>query len=319
VGLSKTTSGQYGVCALVAEAADTAIPYTPTIHFTGGPGYAANDLYFMASGFSDPQGPTTFGAVQWRIAEVEDPTSPLFGSQWPLPYEIQAAWTSPEMAPYRADIQIPAGAVEAGHAYRVRCRMKDSSGRWSHWSSPVQFVAGAALPTRPRLTLQVTEVMFNPPVSPSEDGWDSEDFEFIELMNTGTATVDLSGVRLTEGIEFAFAASSVTQLTPGQFVLVVRNRAAFECRYGAALASRVAGEYSGKLSNSGERLVLRDLQTGVLADFEFDGGWYDEADGQGMSLILLDPSHASGTQLSQKASWQPSHRWGGSPGGADLP
>jgi hypothetical protein len=319
VGLSKTTSGQYGVCALVAEAADTAIPYTPTIRFAGGPGYAANDLHFMASGFSDPQGPTTFGAVQWRIAEVEDPTSPLFGSQWPLPYEIQAAWTSPEIAPYRADIQIPAGAVEAGHAYRVRCRMKDSSGRWSHWSSPVQFVAGAALPTRPRLTLQVTEVMFNPPVSPSEDGWDSEDFEFIELMNTGTATVDLSGVRLTEGIEFAFAAGSVTQLTPGQFVLVVKNRAAFECRYGAALASRVAGQYSGKLSNSGERLVLRDLQTGVLADFEFDGGWYDAADGQGMSLVLLDPGHASGTQLSQKASWQPSHRWGGSPGGADLP
>jgi hypothetical protein len=318
-GLSKTASGQYGVYALVAEAADTAIPYTPTIRFIGGPGYAANDLYFLTSGFSDPQGPTTFGAVQWRIAEVQDPTSPLFGSQWPSPYEIQAAWTSAEITPYRSDIQIPAGAVEVGHAYRVRCRMKDSSGRWSHWSSPVQFVAGIALAGRPHLTLQVTEIMFNPPVSPSEDGWDTEDFEFIELMNTGTASVDLSGLRFTEGIEFAFSAGSVTQLSPGQYVLVAKNRAAFECRYGAALASRVAGEFSGKLSNSGERLVLKDLQTGVVADFEYDADWYGAADGQGMSLVLLDPGNAAGTQLSQKASWRPSSRWGGSPGGPDLP
>ena len=318
-GLSAVASGRYGVCSLVAEAADSAVPSTPVIRYVGAAGYPVNDLRFVTSAFSDPQGTASFGAVQWRIAEVTDVLSPLYDPNAPGRYEIEAAWTSAEISPFRGNVTIPAGGAEAGHAYRVRCRMKDTTGRWSHWSNPVQFTAGAPTAGASRLPLQITEVMYNPPASPVEDGWDRDEFEFIELMNVGSTTIDLSGVQFVEGVLFDFAEGTVTQLGPGQFVLVVENRAAFECRYGAGLAPHVAGQYSGKLSNGGEKIRLKDLQTGVLAEFEYGDDWYAATDGQGRSLVVVDPYHVTSGQLGQKASWRASYRWGGSPGAADVP
>jgi len=134
VGFSKVASGQYGVYALVAEAEDASIPRTPTVLYTGTPGYPTDDLRFTVSAFSDPQGAGTFGAMRWRIAEVSDASNPLYAAPGPRRYEIDPVWESQEMRPYLSAIRIPAGAVEIGRTYRVRCRMKDSTGRWSHWS-----------------------------------------------------------------------------------------------------------------------------------------------------------------------------------------
>ena len=39
-------------------------------------------------------------------------------------------------------ITLPAEVCRPGQTYRVRARYKDLTGRWSHWSNPVQFVAG---------------------------------------------------------------------------------------------------------------------------------------------------------------------------------
>jgi hypothetical protein len=44
------------------------------------------------------------------------------------------------------------------------------------------------------------------------------------------------------------------ELDPGEFVLVVENQAAFQSVYGTG--PRVAGEYTGSLSNGGEDIVL---------------------------------------------------------------
>jgi hypothetical protein len=274
-------------------------------------------LKFRASAYSGTIG--VFGAMKWRIAEVTAAGAPAFDPASPRKYEIGAAWESPEISPFRSDVDVPVGAVEQGKAYRVRCRMRDSTGRWSAWSAPVQFVAGAPVLDKSRLSLAITEIMFNPPDTASQDGWDPEECEFIELMNTGSASISLSGVRLMEGITFDFADSTVTQLAPGQFVLVVKNEVAFKCRYGDILAPRIAGEYNDKLSDGGERIKLVDLQTGVLADFEYKDTWYPSTDGQGMSLVLGDPLHVTSSQLGQKASWRASYRWGGSPGAADTP
>jgi hypothetical protein len=57
-------------------------------------------------------------------------------------YEVDAAWESEEVTPFSNAITIPASEVKPGATYRVRCRMKDKTGRWSHWSAPVQFTAG---------------------------------------------------------------------------------------------------------------------------------------------------------------------------------
>lgn len=133
-GVSATTS--YGVRALTAEAADIAIPGTPVVTYTGPAGYRVGSLTFRTTSFQSPGGISTFSALKWRMARV-DPVSAIEGR-----YEIEAVWESVELTSFRDNITVPASAVEPGATYRVRCRMKDRTGRWSHWSSPVQFVAG---------------------------------------------------------------------------------------------------------------------------------------------------------------------------------
>ncbi len=55
---------------LDALAFDPAIPEQPLISYTGEAGFPIDGLSFEASGFSDPQGPGTFAAMEWRIAEI---------------------------------------------------------------------------------------------------------------------------------------------------------------------------------------------------------------------------------------------------------
>jgi len=95
--------------------------------------------------------------------------------------------------------------------------------------------------------LVVTELNYNPSAPNAAEvaaGFTNAfDFEFVELNNPGTGTFNLNGVHFIDGIEFTFTNSALTRLAPSQYLLVVRNKAAFERRYGAGLP--VAGEYSG--------------------------------------------------------------------------
>ena len=54
-------------------------------------------------------------------------------------------------------------------------------------------------------------------------------------MNIGPEPVDLSGVAFNEGIDFSFDNSNVREIGSGQRILAVRDRAAFEFRYGPGL------------------------------------------------------------------------------------
>jgi hypothetical protein len=72
----------------------------------------------------------------------QEPEVPILG---PSKYEINAVWESEELTDRNnLFIQIPESKVKPGRTYRVRSRMKDKTGRWSHWSQPVEFVAGEA-------------------------------------------------------------------------------------------------------------------------------------------------------------------------------
>ena len=42
-------------------------------------------------------------------------------------------------------ITVPGHQLEPERTYRVRVRMRDNDDHWSHWSEPVQFVAGSAV------------------------------------------------------------------------------------------------------------------------------------------------------------------------------
>lgn len=118
----------------VAE--DTRIPATPTATYTGDSGHPTAGLRFKASEYV---GQAEFAVVKWRIAEVGD-RAPADSRQGTA-YEIKAVWESGEL-PTMGEVAIPAKGIEAGRTYRVRVRMKDKTGRWSHWSAPVEFTVG---------------------------------------------------------------------------------------------------------------------------------------------------------------------------------
>ncbi|MGE5294132.1 MAG: lamin tail domain-containing protein, partial [Solirubrobacterales bacterium] len=510
-GFSGVSSGAYGVYALLADTADSDIPNTPGVSYTGDAAYPVNGLTFHAEAFADPQGSSTFAAIQWRVAEVEpntpiaptvEPTQSdtvnLVGSDdwryfkgvqepsavagawrtsgfddsaWPVgdapigfgevfvattlgdmrglystlylrksfdvasldafdklvlnlryddginvwinghlvfqdnvvsaelsydavanattempdvaqydagdaagvlvnggnviavqvlnasiggssdcfaevnligkktastdgagvgsgpayegrrgKYEIDSLWESGEIETLEGvDAIVPASVVESGHTYRVRCRMKDTTGRWSHWSQPIQFVAGDPLPERILSDLRITEIMYNPPEADAGRGElavENDSFEFIELRNIGSTTLDLTDVSFEEGVAFSFDGSRVESLPPGGFALVVQNQAAFVSRYGKKLLSQIAGEYEGKLANNGESLRLVDFWNGTIAEFSYSDDWFPATDGEGSSLTLAD-LQGDPSAWSDSTSWRPSTTVGGTPGADD--
>ncbi len=130
----------YGYQYLASEAADPAIPDRPVITYTGGTDFPANDLHFSVSAFADPQGAEAYAGTAWRIAQVgrSDPTEPPA-------YEIQAVWESGTLTA-NTPMALPLDTVRPGRTYRARVRHLNDTGRWSHWSEPVEFTAGAPLP-----------------------------------------------------------------------------------------------------------------------------------------------------------------------------
>ncbi|HOX02647.1 MAG TPA: lamin tail domain-containing protein [Candidatus Paceibacterota bacterium] len=298
-------------------------PQRPTVSALN-PEFPLDDLRFDTTPFASPAG-QPFAGIEWRLAAVTDPaqTNLLAGAHRPR-YEIQAAWTSGVLSPFQNRIQIPAGIARIGDLCRVRARMKDAAGRWSHWSAPVQFTASAPLAwARLESDLALTEIMYHPPPCTAAEaaaGFEESDFEFIELWNRGGQALDLSVVRFTKGIDFDFASGPITSLAPGAYALVVRREAAFVARYGPGLP--VAGEYhlhagEDQLANGGERLKLSYGAGNALADFDYDDDppWPIVADGEGYSLALASPAGA--IDYSRPESWKPSAAWGGTPGAPD--
>jgi hypothetical protein len=297
---------------------DPAIPHTPVVTSTSPADYPINALTFESSPFSDPQGRGTFATMKWRIAEVTPPDYNRKRGK----YEIDAVWESQELTdPSERSIRIPANTIKVGRTYRVRCRMKDDTNRWSRWSNPVQFVTGEAISAGIIDNLRITELMYNPADPPTGNPEDNDEFEFIELMNTGDETLDLTDVSFTDGIAFDFATGRIQILAPGDFVLVVENESAFQSRYGTVLSAMIAGEYSGKLSNRGERVVLSDFWNGTIVEFTYsdDPDWPRGADGQGYSLVPLDSAivNQPDGSLNYGGNWRASTCIGGSPGAED--
>ncbi|MCJ7673794.1 MAG: lamin tail domain-containing protein, partial [Sedimentisphaerales bacterium] len=138
--------------------------------------------------------------------------------------------------------------------------------------------------------------------------------EFIELTNIGAETINLNLVRFTEAVQFIFPD---LQLAPGQYVLLVKDRGAFDAYYPECSAV-IAGEYEGSLDNAGERIRIEDAIGRTILDFEYKDGWYDVTDGDGYSLTIINPSDPDANNWGLKDAWRPSALFGGSPGYDDT-
>ncbi|MDF7824028.1 lamin tail domain-containing protein [Pontiellaceae bacterium B12227] len=161
----------------------------------------------------------------------------------------------------------------------------------------------------------ISELHYHPAdASPSEiaAGFnDDDDFEFVELCNVGTADIDLTNIQFTKGI--TYIVPSGTLLEPGERLIIVANQDAFEFRYGTNLVM-IAGEYTGKFDNSGERVLLEAANGIPIADFTYsdDLPWPESADGAGYSLVF------GGGDASQPLAWRSSTVAGGNPGFTDA-
>lgn len=179
----------------------------------------------------------------------------------------------------------------------------------SPWSGPT--VATFVVATPP---LVISEIMYHP--EPPASGTNAAgEFEFIELKNVSAQPLSLVGVRFTNGIQFAFTATNpITQLGAGQYLVLVRNRAAFLSRYPGV--TNIAGEYTGSLDNGGERLVLEGALREPILDFAFEDAWLPATDGCGFSLVIRNENAPLGS-WANPGSWRASTERGGSPGRAD--
>jgi hypothetical protein len=299
-------------------AADTLIPDTPTVSYTGPDNYPINRLTFRTSAFSGPGQPA---AAKWRVAEITRPTAPSWQSDKPWKYEIEPVWESGHLDPSIREITVPPNALEVGRLYRLRARMQDTTGRTSHWSEPIEFFAGepdnaAALHDH----LRVSELMYRPPAG--------GDFEFIELHNSSdSVTLDLAGVKFTRGIDYVFPLGIT--IPPGSYLLVAKatnanNFAAFRAYYGLDETVPIAGPYAGSFNNAGEQVTIETAAGGseILSFHYSDGrGWPLAAAGAGHSLVPIESAtdtQAAGA-LDYGGNWRASTRIKGSPGRADPP
>jgi len=195
------------------------------------------------------------------------------------------------------------GSVRLSHSAEVKART--FRGRaWSALNEAVFAVGPVAE------NLRITEFIYHPQAL-TDAGEPNE--EFIELTNIGTQIINLNLVRFTNGIDFTFPA---LDLAPGEYVVVVQDRDAFEARYGANIT--IAGQYIGKLNNIGERITLEDALGQTILDFSYRDGWRSLTDGEGFSLTLIDPTHPNLDSWDNKDAWRASTYIGGSPGQDDA-
>ena len=173
------------------------------------------------------------------------------------------------------------------------------------WSAVVESVF---YPPQDLSRLALTELMFHPP---DVGVTNSDEFEFVELKNTGTNILNLSGLTFS-GINFTF--TNGTLLSPGQFFVLARNAIAFTSKYPGVAINSI---YTGKQDNGGEEIALLHPFGAKILGVTYDdiAPWPVTTDGHGFSLVQRSPGLSQAPD--NGAAWRASANVGGSPGADD--
>jgi len=201
------------------------------------------------------------------------------------------------------------GPVVLESTSRVKARALSGS-RWSAVNEAVYYVDVSP-------HLRVTEIMYHPseptPQEVAAGFTRNRDFEFVELKNIHDRPIRLDGVRFTNGIAFTFPA---VELASGQHVVVVADEDAFRMRYGSGVAL-IAGEFSGSLRNSRERIEVETPLGSPVHNFRYRPEAYPHTNDGSFSLTVRDP-------LADEAVWDDAAGWrssvwpGGTPGAEEV-
>ena len=145
--------------------------------------------------------------------------------------------------------------------------------------------------------IKLTEIMYNPEdysVNNSEI-IDGSELEFLEIKNTSTnLTLDISGLQITDGVEYTFPVGTIME--PQSFLVIASNAEALARKCSGI---DILGEYDGQLSNGGEQIEFMtfDGEVIILVEYDDEGLWPTEADGEGFSLVSTE-TNPSGDQNS---------------------
>jgi hypothetical protein len=169
----------------------------------------------------------------------------------------------------------------------------------------------AASPSLVQQFLRVTELMADPAPA-AGSAYDAQEFEYIELRNTSDhLTLDLTGVRFSNGVTYAISGGAGASVPPGSFVVLARNAAAYAERY--PTNPPPAGVYTGALDNAGEDIRLEDGVGEKILDFTYDPDAFPLTAGLGFSLVIRDDAGDWST-WGDPVRWRASASRGGSPG-----
>ena len=133
--------------------------------------------------------------------------------------------------------------------------------------------------------LVINKINYNPMISGNFPI--SNDQEFIEIVNAGTTTVNLTGYYFKElGFTYLFPAFST--IAPNQSIYLASNLTTFQSKYGFA----AFGQFTRNLANNSEKLVLADGFGNTIDSVEYfdTAPWPTAPDGNGSYLQLISTS-----------------------------
>ena len=146
-------------------------------------------------------------------------------------------------------------------------------------------------------SLVITKIDYNP--KETDEFPESDDLEFIEIQNTGTSTVDLTGIHLSElGVSYQFPVNAT--IAPGAALVLASDAATYQSKYGAAPFDTFCRD----LSNKSQNLVLSDAFGNQIDQVQYtdDAPWPETADGDGFYLELIDVNSDNSIATNWKAT-----------------
>ena len=199
------------------------------------------------------------------------------------------------------------GASETGVAMGRHHKLSTNSFNFVPLTVPTPGFANAAPKVGP---VVMTELMYAPP--------GNSDAEYIELLNVTAGEVTLfdpetsTPWKVNDGIEFTFPVNPPLTLAPGERILLVKDREAFDSQFTPPDHVRIWQWDSGSLNNAGEKVELakpgdvngdgeRQYIRVDRVNYSDEAPWPASADGEG-KVLARNWTDAYGND---PANWQP--------------
>jgi hypothetical protein len=132
-------------------------------------------------------------------------------------------------------------------------------------------------------SLVITKINYKPQETAAFP--ESDDLEFIEIQNTGSTLVALTGIYLSKlGVSYQFPVNET--IAAGESIYLVGDAATFQNKYGFIPFDT----FTRDLSNSSQNLTLSDAFGNVIDQVTYtdETPWPEAADGDGFYLELTD-------------------------------